>query len=340
MKPLLTALRLFALVVIAVPGSSQADNKKNPESRDKAKPEANAPDSQIKQPGAKPDPRPRPQAKPRPVPEKTKAPEDPERTWLGIATSGVAPSLRQHLDLEKGFGIQIQEVITDSPAGKSGLKSHDILVKFEDQLLISPEHLSLLVRREKSGKKISLSVIRKGREETIQATLGSAALPPTHRPGPPSAGHHPQNWQETMMRQQDYWNNWMEKNMGKVKREHSDGRPPSLSLRPGFPVNIFGAGGVLKIDNEKGDVTVTLKDGEHLIEIRDEDKKLIHKGEFDIRKGIEGLPAKAREQLKDMKLDDLKAFSFSLEKSTPKGNSSTDKKKGSAVRKEAPDDLP
>ena len=61
-----------------------------------------------------------------------------KRTWLGIMTAPVPQSLHEHLQIEDGFGIQIHQVVDDSPAAKAGLRHHDILMRFNDQLLISP----------------------------------------------------------------------------------------------------------------------------------------------------------------------------------------------------------
>ncbi len=376
MKTLTTTLSLLSALAIGIP-SLQAEKKDTPSPKSEAKSEAKAsanasaktqtktevkqekssrpkdPEAEIastkastpRQPAIKLEERPgrnvqRTETKP------NARPEAPKRTWLGIATSAVAPSLREHLELEEGFGIQIQEVIGNSPAETAGLKSHDILLKYEEQLLISPEHLSLLVRREDSGKKVSLTVIRKGHEETLHATLGSSSNPHLARPMPPQLPNHqgsntrdPHQWHESVRRQQDYWQKWMEK-----KVEEKDGndqaganRPPSISVRPGFPVNIFGAAGVLKIDNDEGEVTLTLKDGEHLIEIRDEKGKLIHEGEIDLNQGVEGLPQKARDHLKEMKLDDFKALSFSVKKPAPKKISlPRDPKVGNAANSDKP----
>ena len=79
------------------------------------------------------------------------APTREKITFLGVSTFHLSPSLREHLEIAEGFGIQVHEVMPDSPADLSGLKKNDILLRFNDQLLISPEHLSLLVRLEEGA---------------------------------------------------------------------------------------------------------------------------------------------------------------------------------------------
>lgn len=250
------------------------------------------------------------------------------RPWVGVATSGIDESLRSHLELDDGFGIQVIEVIEDSPASKAGLKRSDIITYFEDQRLISPEHLSLLVRTCAPGDIVSLKLIRKGAEETVKITLVEAdpehltAMHPRARSGHPPERDNP-NWQESMRQQQDYWQNWMNenrpewrgnpmRNRGPNENRKSDhrespgqpqsGRPPSVSVSPGFPLRVFGAEGVLKIDNKEGEVTLTEKEGAHHIKIQDAAGKVIYDGPYDAAEGTKSLPEAARDQLDIMKL--------------------------------------
>jgi hypothetical protein len=64
--------------------------------------------------------------------------------------------------------------------------------------------------------------------------------------------------------------------------------------------------GVVKIDNDHGDVTIVRTDDDHTIKINAADGKSIYDGPYDSAKGTEGLPKLAREHLRKMKLDDLK----------------------------------
>lgn len=242
------------------------------------------------------------------------------RPWMGIGTTPVASVLRDHLELDDGFGIQIQQVVEDSPAAKAGLRENDILTKFDDQLLISPEHLSLLVQRLKEGDTVTLTLIRKGAEQKIDVTLGGIEedrfasherIGNPHLPPP-----YGRDWQEALQRQQDRWQDMIQRNFPESLEEPDVQKdqdaapqaPPAVSVRPGFPVHVFGSEGIIKIDNQEGEVTITRKNDEHRIEIRDRDGNVVHDGEYDPETGIEGLPEAARKQLKVMKLDDLEVL--------------------------------
>ncbi len=301
--------------------------------KDDAPKEDGAPEKEKPRPREEkpPKPAPRPEAKrdaDRPSPERGSA---SKRTWLGVATEPVAPSLREHLEIPEGFAIQIAEVVPGSPAAKAGLRSNDVLVRFEDQRLISPEHLALLVRGKGKGDRVPLILIRKGREELVEVVLDEAPedqfaprWSPHHPPVPPRYRPDPQ-WQEQMRRRQDdilrqqrEWQErhrpagkWHERNEGgqpRPKQDRTDkpgGRPPSISVNPGFPLRLFSADGVLKIDNEQGELTLTRKGDDYRLVIKDAAGKVVYDGVFDPAKGVGGLPEEVRRQLDAMKLDNL-----------------------------------
>ncbi|MDF1656659.1 MAG: PDZ domain-containing protein [Verrucomicrobiales bacterium] len=255
-------------------------------------------------------------------------------TFLGVSTFHLAPSLRAHLEIPEGFGIQVHDVIANSPAESAGLKKNDILLRFDDQTLISPEHLSLLVKEKGDAAQVELTVIRKGTEETVSVALGRIDKGASQI-RPRIEGHRmsPEQWQEHVKQQQDYWERWMDKrqpaNIRDRKAKNPDaadpnptGRPPSLSVRPGFPVRVFGTEGVIKIDNDEGEVSITHEDDGHVIVIKDIKGEEIYSGSYDADLGIEGLPEEARIHLKKMKLDSLKILTPQVAEDTPEKISS------------------
>lgn len=94
---------------------------------------------------------------------------------------------------------------------------------------------------------------------------------------------------------------------GSEKKPSGD-KPPQVSVRPGFPIQVFSGSGMIRIDNQQGEVTIQVQDGRHTIKIVDADGGVIYEGDYDPEKGAEALPEKARDQLKKMKLDDLKVL--------------------------------
>lgn len=99
------------------------------------------------------------------------------QTFMGVGTEPVHPEVQRYLELPEGFGIQVSEVVNDSPAEKAGLKKGDVLTLFGDQRLISGEHLVLLVRELQKGDEVEVTVLRKGDERRLKLILGERAAP-------------------------------------------------------------------------------------------------------------------------------------------------------------------
>jgi hypothetical protein len=103
---------------------------------------------------------------------------EPERVlekpvaYLGVLTGPVSRELRAQFNLAEGFGLQVAEVMPDSPAHAAGLKEHDVLVNFEDQMLVNMEQLQTLVRGRKKDDLVNLTVITGGERKQLSVKLG------------------------------------------------------------------------------------------------------------------------------------------------------------------------
>src|SRR5258706_1117754 len=64
-----------------------------------------------------------------------------------------------------------------SPAETAGVKQHDILLKFNDQLLTNPEQLRALVRMKMLSDDVKLSIIRQGQPTSVNIELGEKEMP-------------------------------------------------------------------------------------------------------------------------------------------------------------------
>jgi hypothetical protein len=91
---------------------------------------------------------------------------------LGLVTGPVAEQLRAQLGIPEGFGLAVEAVAADGPAERGGVKKFDILRKFDDQFLCTPEQLSALVKAAGSGKEVALTVIRGGKEQVVKVSIG------------------------------------------------------------------------------------------------------------------------------------------------------------------------
>ena len=111
------------------------------------------------------------------------------RTYLGVATVPTNPEVGDHLKLQDGVGLTVVQVDPDSAAGDV-LQAKDIITKLDDQILIDPRQLAILLRNRKPGDKVKLEIYRHGEKMLEEMELGKAKdLPEMQarrnwRPGP------------------------------------------------------------------------------------------------------------------------------------------------------------
>jgi membrane-associated protease RseP (regulator of RpoE activity) len=120
-----------------------------------------------------------------PMPEPAKREKGP---WIGIATEPVQDVVRAQLSLAPGEGVVINHVAPESPAAKAGLQPNDILLRFEDQILVEPSQLRKLIAMKKPGENVKLGYLRKGERKDATVTLIEHEIEP-------GEGHHMQMFQ-------------------------------------------------------------------------------------------------------------------------------------------------
>ncbi len=97
-----------------------------------------------------------------------------KRGYLGVRTQPVEiPELaRQALKREQEHGLLVLWLEEGGPAETSGLLVGDILVAIGGQSLSDPDDLFSALHSETVGKSIAVDVLRGGRPETVQVTVG------------------------------------------------------------------------------------------------------------------------------------------------------------------------
>ena len=96
--------------------------------------------------------------------------------FLGVETSPISASLTAQLGLPRGTGLLVNHVVPKSAAAEV-LKPHDILLKFDDQILIETRQLSVLIRNHKEGDEVTLTYLRSGQKATAKVKLGKQEIP-------------------------------------------------------------------------------------------------------------------------------------------------------------------
>jgi S1-C subfamily serine protease len=92
---------------------------------------------------------------------------------LGIATAEVTPEIASELGLPQ-TGVVVYQVDPKSPAAAAGLRPGDLITKVGATDIGSQEDLLAAVRTLSPGERTALSVIRAGKQQNAQVTVGNA----------------------------------------------------------------------------------------------------------------------------------------------------------------------
>jgi len=94
------------------------------------------------------------------------------RGWLGVSIQEVTPELAKQFGLAEAKGALVSDVLSGTPAERAGLKRGDVIVKVDGAPVDSPGHLRNRVAETAVGQKITLSIIREGKEKEVTVAIG------------------------------------------------------------------------------------------------------------------------------------------------------------------------
>lgn len=92
-------------------------------------------------------------------------------SYLGIDSQDVTPDRLAQLHLKEERGVEVTMVDQDAPAGKAGIREHDVIVTINDQRVESVEQLKRLIREIPPGRTVAIGVSRDGQLLTLKAQL-------------------------------------------------------------------------------------------------------------------------------------------------------------------------
>lgn len=108
------------------------------------------------------------------------------RGYLGIFWGGnVDQTMAKALDLDKAGGVIIGKVEEGTPADEAGLREGDVIVSLDDRPIEDWSSFRLRIASKKPGNKITLGIIRDGREQQVEVTLGELPSAQTASAGEP-----------------------------------------------------------------------------------------------------------------------------------------------------------
>ncbi len=96
------------------------------------------------------------------------------RSYLGVSMQDIDRNLAESYNLPKPEGALITDVTANSPASKAGLKSGDIVLKYNGASISRTSELLNYLNRSVPNQTIQLEVLRDDKTRNISATLTTA----------------------------------------------------------------------------------------------------------------------------------------------------------------------
>lgn len=95
----------------------------------------------------------------------------PSQGFLGVDVGDVDQEKAQTLHLKDAKGAEITILDHDAPAGKAGLKIHDVILKMNGAAIENADEVKRMLRSTAPGRKIQLELSRDGQLQTVTVQL-------------------------------------------------------------------------------------------------------------------------------------------------------------------------
>jgi membrane-associated protease RseP (regulator of RpoE activity) len=92
--------------------------------------------------------------------------------YLGVDVSDVTTERMSALKLKEEKGVEVTMVDQDAPAGKAGIREHDVILSMNGTTIESGAQLRRMIRETPPGRIVSLDLSRDGQPMTVKVQLG------------------------------------------------------------------------------------------------------------------------------------------------------------------------
>jgi serine protease Do len=106
------------------------------------------------------------------------------RSWMGVYPQSVTVNLKKAFNLPDRRGALVSDVVGDSPAAKAGMQPGDVILEYDGHSIKRADDLMWLVATTVSGKRVPMTVYRKGVQSKVEVTLQAAPEEPERTPTP------------------------------------------------------------------------------------------------------------------------------------------------------------
>jgi membrane-associated protease RseP (regulator of RpoE activity) len=94
-------------------------------------------------------------------------------SYLGVDIADVTTERLGALKLKEEHGAEVTMVDQDAPAGKAGLKDHDVVLSLNGAGVESAAQLRRMIRETPAGRVVTLGISRDGQPQTVKVQLAN-----------------------------------------------------------------------------------------------------------------------------------------------------------------------
>jgi hypothetical protein len=252
--------------------------------------------------------------------------------FLGVVSEPVPETFASHFGIDKA--IIVKGLMPDGPAAQAGIAANDIITHIGGQAIQSPDELTRNVAFHQPGEKIRVAIIRKGKSQDLDVTLGQrpnnfAEATPEPRDAKPDLNAIPNELRERA--RQMLGENFGEREMNfeqqlqgmfpemndamKQLRQHMENamrnlEAPKISRERGIQLQ---QGTTFRLSDEKGCVEVQTNNGSKEVTVRDADQKIAWSGPWDTAQDKAAAPEDVRQRIEALNIDScFRSNGFSL----------------------------
>lgn len=93
------------------------------------------------------------------------------RGWLGVTAQPVTRELQKALGLKNDLGALVSDIEPGSSAANAGIKSGDVIIKYNGKKIANILHLRSLVKGTEINQEVEMTVLRDGQELTLNTAI-------------------------------------------------------------------------------------------------------------------------------------------------------------------------
>jgi len=97
-------------------------------------------------------------------------------SYLGVDTRDITPDRVSALKLSNESGVEVTMVDQDAPAGKAGIKEHDVILTVNGNKVESVEQLRRMIHEIPAGRAVDIGLSRNGQTMKVQAKLAERRI--------------------------------------------------------------------------------------------------------------------------------------------------------------------